>query len=132
MTGADHPDSGGTLDHLDLLPQLETDCLPLVDVEVNSMLASPVLTAPSALAHRHRHAGWLTRLAARLAGLVGVVGAGVGGAALVGGVAGRVGIVWFLPVLQAWREGAHVVCLSGVTRVGGVIAGPVTSVAPVT
>ena len=132
MTGADHPDSGGTLDHLDLLPQLETDCLPLVDMEVNSMLASPVLTAPTTLTHRHRHAGWLARLAGLLAGLVGVVGAGVGGAGLVGGVAGRVGIVWFLPVLEARREGAHVVCLSAVTRVGGVIAGSVNSVAPVT
>ena len=132
MAGADHPHCGGTLDHLDLLAQLETDCLPLVDVEVDGVLASPVLTAPpSTLTHRHRHPGWLTRLPSRLAGLVAVVTAGVGRPSLVG-VASMVRVVGLLPVLQTWREGAHVVCLSAVAGVGCLVTGPVTSVAPVT
>ena len=130
MTGADHPDGGGTLDHLDLLPQLQTDGLPLVDVEVHRVLAAPVLTAPPTLTHRHRHPWRLPCLPASLAGLVAVVGAGVTRPALVG-VVDWVRVVLLLPVLQARREGPHVVCLSGVPGVGGVVAGPVTSVAPV-
>ena len=62
MTCADHPDSGGALDHLHLLPQLETDSLPLVDVEVHRVLTGPALTAAPTLAHGHSHTRVLTRV----------------------------------------------------------------------
>jgi hypothetical protein len=68
MIGAHHPDCGGTLDHLNLFSKLEADRLSLVDMEVNSVLASvvrlPCLAA--VVAHGNSHP------------MVGVTGSGSG------------------------------------------------------
>ena len=123
VTRADHPDGGGALDHLDLLPQLETDGLTLVDMEVDRVLTGPVLSGCGAtLTHCHRHP-WrmlscvLSRVGARqvLAGLLTVAHRLEGG--------GLVRIFLVLIVLQSGREGAdsptggHVVRLTAVAGV---------------
>lgn len=89
MTGADHPHCGRTLDHLDLGAELEAHCLPLVHVEVDSVLTTATrgrrwgLTIPRHSGHRHPVATGLT--------LASVDHKGGGGRGLVAGVGGVVG-----------------------------------------
>lgn len=51
LTCANHPDCSWTLYHLNLFPKLKTDCLPLVNVKVHSVLTTlAILSLVSVLA----------------------------------------------------------------------------------
>jgi len=66
VVDADHTDCGWTLNHLYLFPQLETDGLPLMDVEVDDVLACVgrhAVPCGAWIAHGHCDPGALTGLA---------------------------------------------------------------------